>query len=56
MAAPTEQEIQELLTAVENTELSVGYANTIVLEVDSTPVEGTRYRYILTNAHDPRDR
>lgn len=56
MAAPTEQEIQTLLTAVENTTLAVGYANTVVMDVDSTPVEGTRYRYILSNAEDPRQR
>lgn len=56
MAAPTQQEIQTLLTAVENTTLAVGYADTVVMEFDSTPVEGTRYRYIGTNAPDPRER
>lgn len=56
MAAPTQQEITELLTAVEQTTLAVGYAETVVMDVDSTPIEGTRYRYIFTNADDPRQR
>lgn len=56
MASPTEQEIQALLSAVENTTLAVGYADTVVMEVDNTPVDGTRYRYILSNANDPRQR
>ena len=56
MAAPTEQEITELLTAVEQTTLAVGYAATVVMEVDQTPVDGTRYKYILSNGDDPRER
>ena len=56
MAAPTEKEIANLLTAVEQTTLAVAYADSVVMDVDSTPVEGTRYRYILTNADDPRER
>ena len=54
MAAPTQQEITELLTAIDQTGKAVGYEDTIVMDVDSTPVEGTRYRYILTNGNDPR--
>lgn len=56
MAAPTEQEIQNLLTAIDQTTLAVGYAGTVVMDVDSTPIEGTRYRYILSDAEDPRQR
>lgn len=56
MAAPTEKEITELLTAIDQTTLAIAYAGTVVMEVDPTPVEGTRYRYILSNADDPRER
>ena len=56
MAAPNEQQVQVLLTAIENTTLAVEYANTVVMDVDSIPVVGTRYRYILSNADDPRQR
>lgn len=56
MATPNEQQVQTLMTAIENTTLAVEYANTVVMDVDSTPVEGTRYRYILSNADDPRKR
>ena len=54
--AATEQEIQELLNVSEQTMLAIGFADTVVMEFDSTPIEGTRYRYIATNAPDPRER
>ena len=54
MAAPTQQEVTELLATVDETQKQVDFAETIVFDVDSTPVSGTRYRYILTNAPDPR--
>ena len=54
MAAPTQQEITELITAVDQTTLAVEYAGTVVMDVDSTPIEGTRYKYIFSNADDPR--
>lgn len=55
MSAPTQQQVTTLLTAIKQTELAIGYAETVVMEVDEDPIEGTRYRYILSNDDDPRN-
>lgn len=50
----TQQEVETLLTAVDQTTRAVEFADTVVMEFDETPVNGTRYRYIGTDAPDPR--
>lgn len=48
MSNPTQQEITTLLTAIDQTRLAVAFSETVVMEVDETPIEGTKYKYILT--------
>ena len=52
MSAPTEQEITRIITGTNSAEKASDYADTVVFE--PTLIEGTRYKYVLTNAPDPR--
>ena len=53
MAAPTEQEITRIITGDNSAKKASDYADTVVFE--PAEIESTRYKYILTNAPDPRD-
>jgi hypothetical protein len=49
----TEQELTRILAGINNAEKAADYADTVVFA--PSQIEGTRYKYILTNAPDPRD-
>ena len=48
----TEQEITRILAGMDNAEKATAYAATVKFEPQQ--ITGTRYKYILTNAPDPR--
>lgn len=47
-----EQQITRILAGMDNAEKASDYADTVVFA--PTQITGTRYKYVLTNAHDPR--
>ena len=47
-----QQQIERILTAYDNAEKSADFVETVVFE--ESLIEGTRYKYIFTNAADPR--
>ena len=49
----TDQELTRILAGMDNAEKATAYAGTVVFE--PSLIEGTRYKYVLTNAPDPRD-
>ena len=50
----TEQrELTRILTGMDVAESASDYADTVVFETQQ--IEGTRYKYIFTNAPDPRE-
>ena len=49
----TEQDLTRILAGMDNAESATAYANTVVFEPDQ--ITGTRYKYIFTNAPDPRE-
>lgn len=55
MAAPTEAQVDRVIAGINDAEINSDYADTIVFEPGTNPVEGTRYKYILTSAADPRE-
>lgn len=52
MAAPTEQEINRIIAGMNEAERESDYADTVAFE--PALVSGTRYKYVLTSAEDPR--
>ena len=50
----TEQKLTRLIAAYENTQKAVAYAQTVVFEPELITGSTNQYRYILTNADDPR--
>jgi len=46
----TGQEIAEILLVYNSMIAAVDFADTVVFEPSSDPIDGTRYKYILTNA------
>lgn len=48
----TEQQLTRILAGMDNAEKAADYADTIVLA--PAQITGTRYKYVLTNAPDPR--
>lgn len=52
MAEPTEEEITRLLSAEDRAKRNSDFVDTVVM--DASLVEGTRYKFVLTNAPDPR--
>lgn len=49
----TEQDLTRILAGMDNAEKATAYADTVVFEPDQ--ITGTRYKYIFTNAPDPRE-
>ena len=47
-----EQQLTRILTGMDNAEKASDYADTVVFS--PTQITGTRYKYVLTNAPDPR--
>ena len=47
-----EGQLTRILAGMDNATKAADYADTIVL--DAEQIAGTRYKYILTNANDPR--
>ena len=50
--ASTEQDITRILAGKKNAEKATEYANTVIFS--PVQIEGTKYKYVLTNAPDPR--
>ena len=48
-----EQDIARIVAGTENATKAADYADTVVFS--PTNISGTRYKYVLTNAPDPRD-
>ena len=48
-----EQQITRIISGYENAQKSAEYVDTI--QLDMIQITGTRYRYILSNAEDPRN-
>ena len=48
----TEQDIARILAGADNAEMATQYVGTVVFAPNL--IEGTRYKYVLTNAPDPR--
>lgn len=49
----TESDITRILAGMDNAEKASDYADTVVFE--PVLIAGTRYKYVLTNAPDPRE-
>ena len=47
-----EKQITRILAGMDNAEKAADYADTVVFA--SSQIAGTRYKYVLTNAPDPR--
>ena len=48
-----QQQVSRIMAAYENAQKAVAYAGTVVFAPSA--ISGTRYKYILTNAPDPRN-
>ena len=48
-----QQDLTRILTGMDNAEKAIAYAGTVIME--PALIEGTRYKYIMTNAPDPRN-
>ena len=48
-----EQDISRIVAGTENAEKAADYADTVVFSPSN--ISGTRYKYVLTDAPDPRD-
>lgn len=47
-----ELDLARVLAGMENADKAADYADTVIFEPEL--IEGTRYKYVLTNAPDPR--
>lgn len=47
-----EQTLSRILAGMDNAEKATEYAGTVIFDISQ--IEGTRYKYIFTNAQDPR--
>ena len=47
-----EQQITRILAGMDNADKAADYVDTVVFAPEQ--IEGTRYKYVLTNAQDPR--
>ena len=48
-----EQQITRIIAGMDNAEKAIDYVETITFE--PVQIKGTRYKYVLTNAPDPRE-
>ena len=49
----TEQDVTRIVAGAYNAQMATEYAGTVVFA--PTMIEGTRYKYVLTDAPDPRE-
>ena len=48
-----QQNLTRILSGMDNADKASDYADTVVFS--PSLIEGTRYKYVLTNARDPRE-
>lgn len=53
MAAPTQDEVTAVITSYRHLQDAVGYAQTLIFEEQN--IEGTRYKYVLSQYSDYRE-
>lgn len=51
MAAPTEQQVDRIISGMNAASDAADYADTVVCE--ERLISGTRYKYVWTNEYDP---